>query len=46
MDMLIPQVGELIGGSQREERYDVLVDRIKECNLKVEDYAPYLDLRR
>ncbi|CAD8171504.1 unnamed protein product [Paramecium octaurelia] len=46
MDMLIPQVGELIGGSQREERYDVLAQRIKECGLKLEDYGPYMDLRK
>ncbi|CAD8161728.1 unnamed protein product [Paramecium octaurelia] len=46
MDMLVPQVGELIGGSQREERYDVLAQRIIECGLKLEDYRPYLDLRR
>lgn len=45
-DMLVPGVGELIGGSQREERYDVLVDRMKECGLNQEDYGWYLDLRR
>ena len=46
MDMLVPGVGEIIGGSQREERYDVLVDRIKELGLNEEDYGWYLDLRK
>lgn len=46
MDMLVPGVGEIIGGSQREERYDVLVDRIKELGLDVADYGWYLDLRK
>lgn len=46
VDMLVPGVGELIGGSQREERYDMLVKRIKELGLKEEDYSWYLDLRR
>jgi len=46
MDVLVPGVGELIGGSQREERLEVLQRRIKECNLKEEDYSWYLDLRR
>ncbi|MEG0091707.1 MAG: amino acid--tRNA ligase-related protein, partial [Oscillospiraceae bacterium] len=45
-DMLVPGVGELIGGSQREERLDQLVDRMKELNLSTEDYEWYLDLRR
>ena len=45
-DMLVPGVGELIGGSQREERMDVLIERIKEMGLKQEDYWWYLDLRR
>ncbi|MEA4911152.1 MAG: asparagine--tRNA ligase [Oscillospiraceae bacterium] len=45
-DMLVPGVGELIGGSQREERYDVLLKRMEECGLKVSDYEYYLDLRR
>lgn len=45
-DLLVPGVGEIIGGSQREERYDVLVQRMKECGLKEEDYWWYLDLRR
>lgn len=46
MDLLVPGIGELIGGSQREERYDLLVQRIKEMNLREEDYWWYLDLRR
>jgi asparaginyl-tRNA synthetase len=46
MDMLVPGVGEIIGGSQREERIDVLLDRMKECNLKEEDYWWYVNLRR
>ena len=45
-DLLVPGVGEIIGGSQREERYDVLVKRMKELGLKEEDYWWYLDLRR
>lgn len=46
MDLLVPGVGEIIGGSQREERLDVLLSRMKELNLKAEDYSWYLDLRR
>lgn len=46
MDLLVPGVGEIIGGSQREERYDVLVNRMKELGLKEEDYWWYLDLRK
>ncbi|MBR2673954.1 MAG: asparagine--tRNA ligase [Mogibacterium sp.] len=46
MDMLVPGVGEIIGGSQREERYDVLVKRIEEMGLDVDDYGWYLDLRK
>lgn len=46
MDVLVPRIGEIIGGSQREERYDVLVDRMKECSLNPDDYWWYLDLRR
>lgn len=45
-DLLVPGIGELVGGSQREEREDVLRLRMKECNLKEEDYAYYLDLRK
>ncbi len=46
MDLLVPGVGEIIGGSQREERYDVLMDKIKEMGLKEEDYWWYLELRK
>ncbi len=46
MDLLVPGVGEIIGGSQREERIDVLLDRMKECNLKEEDYWWYVNLRK
>ena len=46
VDLLVPGVGEIIGGSQREERPDVLAKRIKECGLNEEDYAWYMDLRR
>ena len=45
-DLLVPGIGELIGGSQREERYDVLVNRIKELGMKPEDYDWYLNLRK
>jgi asparaginyl-tRNA synthetase len=45
-DLLVPGIGELIGGSQREERMEVLEKRMKECNLNPEDYKSYLDLRR
>jgi len=46
MDVLVPKVGEIIGGSQREERYDVLLERMKEQGLDPEDYWWYLDLRK
>jgi len=46
MDLLVPGVGEIIGGSQREERLDLLEKRMDELNLKKEDYWWYLDLRR
>lgn len=46
MDCLVPAIGEIIGGSQREERYEVLMDRIHECGLNPEDYQFYLDLRK
>lgn len=46
MDVLVPKVGEIIGGSQREERLDVLVQRMKDSHLNPEDYWWYLDLRR
>jgi asparaginyl-tRNA synthetase len=46
MDVLVPGVGEIIGGSQREERLDVLTERMLASGLKTEDYWWYLDLRR
>lgn len=46
MDLLVPGIGEIIGGSQREDNYDTLVDRMKELGLKQEDYEFYLDLRK
>lgn len=46
VDMLVPGIGELIGGSQREERLDKLIARIHELGLKEEDYSWYLDTRR
>ncbi|MGZ3633812.1 MAG: asparagine--tRNA ligase [Parachlamydiaceae bacterium] len=46
MDVLVPRIGEIVGGSQREERYDVLVDKIKDFGLKGEDYWWYLELRK
>ncbi|XP_072997304.1 asparagine--tRNA ligase, cytoplasmic 1-like [Typha latifolia] len=46
MDVLVPKVGELIGGSQREERLDCLKERILEAGLSLEPYEWYLDLRR
>ncbi len=46
MDLLVPGVGEIIGGSQREERLDVLLARMEECGLKEEDYWWYVNLRR
>ena len=46
MDCLVPGIGEIIGGSQREDDYDVLLKRMQECGLKEEDYQFYLDLRK
>ncbi|CCY04776.1 MAG: asparagine--tRNA ligase [Faecalibacterium sp.] len=45
-DLLVPGIGELIGGSQREERLDVLLDSMKKFGLKEEDYWWYINLRR
>ncbi len=45
-DLLVPGIGEIIGGSQREEDYDVLLERMKECGLNPDDYKFYLDLRK
>lgn len=46
MDVLVPHVGEIIGGSQREERLDVLKARMREMDLEPEEYWWYLDLRK
>jgi len=46
MDVLVPGVGEIIGGSQREERHDVLINSIKEVGQNPDDYWWYLDLRK
>ncbi|WP_051309520.1 asparagine--tRNA ligase [Desulfogranum japonicum] len=46
MDILVPGIGELIGGSQREERYDLLKERMEAAGLSLEEYGWYLDLRK
>jgi asparaginyl-tRNA synthetase len=46
MDVLAPRIGEIIGGSQREERYDVLLERIRELGLDERNYWWYLELRK
>ncbi|MCT7981192.1 asparagine--tRNA ligase [Laspinema olomoucense] len=46
MDILAPKIGEIIGGSQREERLDILQRRLEQQGLSIEDYWWYLDLRR
>ena len=46
MDCLVPGIGEIIGGSQREDHYDLLVNRMEELGLAKEDYDFYLDLRK
>ena len=46
MDLLVPGVGEIIGGSQREERLDVLTERMTQCGIDPAEYDWYLDLRR
>lgn len=45
-DLLVPGVGEIIGGSQREERYDLLVKRCEELGMNMEEYGWFLDLRK
>ena len=45
-DILVPKIGEIIGGSQREEDYDKLLTRMKELNMDIENYKWYLDLRK
>ena len=46
MDILVPGIGEIIGGSEREENYDILLGRIKELGLDEKDYSWYLELRK
>ena len=46
MDIIVPKIGEIMGGSQREERLDMLTKKMKENNLKPEDYWWYLELRK
>ena len=46
MDCLVPGIGEIIGGSEREANIDILKERMKECNLSEEDYSFYMDLRK
>ena len=46
MDVLFPQIGEIIGGSQREENYDVLVEKMEKMHIPIEDMSWYLDTRR
>ncbi len=46
MDLLVPGIGEIIGGSQREDNYDKLLKRMEEMNLNPDDYGFYLDLRK
>jgi asparaginyl-tRNA synthetase len=46
MDVLVPKIGEIVGGSQREERLEVLDRRIDEMGLRKQDYGWYRDLRR
>ncbi len=45
-DLLVPGIGEIIGGSQREENYDKLLNRMKELNMPLQEYSWYLDLRK
>ena len=45
-DLLAPGIGEIIGGSQREDDYNKLLDRIKELDMPIENYSWYLDLRK
>ena len=46
MDMLVPGIGELIGGSQREERIEILKTKIQDSGMNIDDYSWYLDLRK
>ena len=46
MDLLVPEIGEIIGGSHREERLEVLLNNMEEHNISKEDYYWYSDLRK
>ena len=46
MDCLVPGIGEIIGGSQREEDYDKLLHRMNELGMNIDQYSFYLDLRK
>ena len=46
MDVLFPGIGEIVGGSQREERYDVLLEKMKAMNVDAKELYWYLDLRK
>ena len=46
MDVLFPGIGEIVGGSQREERYDVLLEKMKAMDISAEELYWYLDLRK
>ncbi len=46
MDLLVPRIGELIGGSQREERYEVLISRMRDHGMNTDEYWWYTDIRR
>jgi len=46
MDVLVPRLGEIIGGSQREENFEKLSARMTETGMNIDDYSWYLDLRR
>jgi asparaginyl-tRNA synthetase len=46
VDLLVPEIGELVGGSEREADYDKLLNRMKELNMNIDGYQWYLDLRR
>jgi asparaginyl-tRNA synthetase len=46
MDVLVPRIGEIVGGSQREDDHDVLLSRMKETGIDPESYWWYLELRK
>ncbi|WP_163339119.1 asparagine--tRNA ligase [Desulfopila sp. IMCC35008] len=46
MDILVPGIGEIVGGSQREERYDILKERMVAAGIEIDEYEWYLDLRK